>query len=87
MYKNYTPLTESVFNSRRGQAIETINEVDDKLNTYYDVYNILKLLKPEFEKTLEEEDRREKITKIFNVTYIVMKTLIEELLTDCTEQE
>ncbi len=86
MYKNYTPLSEAVFNYRRLESISGINTVDDKLNSYYDVYNMLKTLKPEFEKTLEESGRREQITKIFNVTYAVMKSLTEELASSCEYQ-
>lgn len=86
MYKNYNQMTEAIFNARRSETNSAINAVHDKLNSYYDVYVLLRVLKPEFEKNIEEKDRREHVTKIFNVTYTVMKLLIEELLTSCEVQ-
>lgn len=87
LYKNYTPLSESVFNSRRQEQIEAINQADQKLNSYYDVYQMLKGLERDFESTIQEADRKAILTKVMNVTYSVMVTLVDELRVSCEVQQ
>lgn len=83
-YKNFNQATEDSFNSRRKETIASLTSFNPKLATYYDFYNALLNLSKEYEKPdITSQERRAKITEIFNTCHVVLKELVEELWTNC----
>lgn len=83
-YKNFNQITEVSFNVRRKEPIGNLTAFNSKLTTYYDFYKALENLPKEYERPdITSQDRRNKITEIFNTCHVVLKELIDELFMNC----
>jgi hypothetical protein len=87
LYKNYSPLTEAIFNTRRNESNPELSKIDSKIQNYYDMYSMLKSFKTDYESVSEQDAKRDKLGKVFELTYTVMKLLTAELGTSCEVQE
>lgn len=86
-YRNYTESSEQFFNTRRKDQISDLQAINPKINNYYDLYNAILNLQNEYERgDITENERRSKITDVFNLTYSTLKALIEELWESCDIQ-
>jgi hypothetical protein len=86
-YKNYIDASETYFNTRRKDTIPDLNAVNSKIRNYYDFYNALSNLQQEYEKNeITENERRRKVKDIFEISYVVLRLLIEELWESCDVQ-
>lgn len=83
-YKTYNEEAEKYFNTRRKEEIQSFIEINPKVKNFYDFYNALQNMQYEYEKTdITENERRAKITSVFNLAHLVLKLLIEELWESC----
>jgi len=86
-YKNYTEVSENYFNSKRKDTNNDIQEVNPRLRNYYDFFNALNSLQMEYERNeITENERRRKVRDIFEVSYVVLRLLVEELWESCDVQ-
>lgn len=86
-YRNYSDVAENYFNSKRKETNSDIQEINPKLRNYYDFFNALNNLQMEYEKPeITESDRRRKVRDIFDVSYVVLRLLVEELWESCDVQ-
>lgn len=86
-YKNYSEVSEAYFNTRRKDTIQDIQEVNPKIRNYYDFFNALNNLQLEYEKNeITENERRRKVRDVFEVSYVILRLLVEELWESCDVQ-
>jgi hypothetical protein len=86
-YKNYSDVSEDYFNQKRKDQYEELSSINPKINNYYDFYNALRILQQEYERgDITENERRSKILNIFDISYAILKKLIEELSDSCEMQ-
>lgn len=86
-YKNYSPTSEDHFNTKRKTEMADLQAANPKIRNYYDFYNGLNNLQVEYERNdITENERRNKIKDVFNISYIVLKLLVEELWESCDLQ-
>lgn len=86
-YPNYGDAAEDYFNSKRKQEMSDLTAINPKITSYYAFYSALGNLQGEYEKPeMTEETRRGKIEQVFNLSYTILKLLIEELLQSCDDQ-
>lgn len=83
-YKNFSPATEDAFNDRRKEPIANLTAFNSRLITYFDFYKALENLPKEYERPEStQQERRNKITEVFNTCHVVLQELIEELAKNC----
>jgi hypothetical protein len=86
-YRNFGEIAEDYFNAQRKTVLDALAGVNQKIQTYYDVYKALENLQAEYEKTdMTENERRAKITGVFEVLHVVLQLLVEELRVSCEMQ-
>lgn len=86
-YKNYAPASEDYFNTKRKETIQELVALNPKIKNHYDFYNALTFLQTEYERRdITDNERKSKITNIFDISYVLLKLLIEDLLNSCEEQ-
>ena len=86
-YKNYIEVSENYFNTKRKDTIQDIQDTNPKLRNYYDFFNALNTLQMEYEKNeITENDRRRKVRDVFEVSYVILRLLVEELWESCDVQ-
>ena len=86
-YINYNEESEDYFNTRRKETIDDLQSANPKIKNYYDFYDALNNLQNEYERNdISENERRSKITDVFNVSYTIMRLLIEDLWESCDVQ-
>uniref|UniRef100_A0A6C0H6H7 Uncharacterized protein n=1 Tax=viral metagenome TaxID=1070528 RepID=A0A6C0H6H7_9ZZZZ len=85
-YKNYMDVSENYFNTRRKDTIQDLQAVNPKIRNYYDFFNALSNLQSEYEKSEGEKERRSKVRDVFEISYVILRLLIEELWESCDEQ-
>lgn len=86
-YKNYSSVSEDHFNTKRKNEMADLQAANPKIRNYYDFYNGLNNLQAEYERNdITENERRNKIKDVFNISYIVLKLLVEELWESCDLQ-
>lgn len=86
-YLSYSDDSEEYFNSRRKDIIQELQQANQKIRNYYDFYNALNNLSNEYEKNdITENERRSKVTEVFNISNLVLRLLVEELLESCDSQ-
>jgi hypothetical protein len=86
-YRNYNPTSEDYFNTKRKMEMGDLQAANPKIRNYYDFYNGLNNLQVEYERNdITENERRNKIKDVFNVSYIVLKLLVEDLWESCDLQ-
>lgn len=87
-YKNYNDISEEYFNTRRKEEMGDLQAINPKVRNYYDFFNALSNLQAEYERNdITENERRNKIRNIFNISYIVLKLLVEDLWNSCDVQQ
>lgn len=83
-YKNYKSSTRAYFDSMAKVQVPQLKSANYKITNYKDFYMGLEALKAEYEQPMmTEEMKRSKITDIFNLSYIVMMTLIDDVKNSC----
>lgn len=83
-YKNYRSSTRAYFDAMVKVPVPALRSANSKISSYRDFYVALDALKSEYEKeNMTDEMRRSKITDIFNLSYIVMMSLIDDAKTSC----
>lgn len=83
-YKNYRSSTRAYFDSMNKVVVPALRSANSRISSYKDFYIGLDALKMEYEQPhMTEETRRSKITDIFNLSYIVMMSLIDDVKTSC----
>lgn len=83
-YKNYRSSTKAYFDSMSKVVVPELRAASSKISSYKEFYIGLDALKMEYEQpSMTEETRRSKITDIFNLSYIVMMSLIDDIKTTC----
>lgn len=86
-YRNFGDSSEEYFNTRRKDVMPDLQAVNPKINNYYDFYKALSNLQNEYERPdIKPETRREKIKDVFNISYVILKSLIIELNESCDSQ-
>lgn len=86
-YKNYSSVSEDHFNTKRKNEMADLQAANPKIRNYYDFYNGLNNLQVEYERNdITENERRNKIKDVFNISYIVLKLLVEDLWESCDLQ-
>ena len=86
-YKNYSSVSEDHFNTKRKNEMADLQAANPKIRNYYDFYSGLNNLQAEYERNdITENERRNKIKDVFNISYIVLKLLVEELWESCDLQ-
>lgn len=86
-YRNYNSTSEEHFNKKRKEEMQDLMGLNPKIRNYYDFYNGLNNLQGEYERNdITENERRNKIKDIFNISYAVLRLLVEELWESCDVQ-
>lgn len=86
-YKNYNSTSEDHFNARRKKEMGDLQAANPKIRNYYDFYNGLNNLQAEYERNdITENERRNKVKDVFNISYIILKLLVEDLWESCDIQ-
>ena len=84
---NFGESAEDHFNSRRKEEIPEFMEINDKIKNYYDFYKALDNLPVEYSRNdITENERRNKITQVFNLCHVTLSLLIQELGVSCESQ-
>lgn len=87
-YTNYNEISEDYFNTRRKDEIPEFTEANPKIKNYYDFYKAIESLDREYTRNdITENERRQKITDVFNLCQIVLTVLVNELGVSCEEQK
>ena len=79
-YKQYSDVTEEYFSSLRRNEMSDLGNV----TTYYQFYKVLDNLQKDYERTdATENERRQKISDVYQTSHAILKLLIEELWNTC----
>jgi hypothetical protein len=86
-YKNYSGASEEYFNTKRKENIQELVSLNPKIKNHYDFYNALTFLQTEYERRdITDNERKSKITNIFDISYVLLKFLVDDLSSSCEEQ-